>query len=208
MKSLKRMSIFVWILGLWMLPVFCWAAKQKVLFQERLYCMVNGGSVRIYLLKEEWTIRCWDYIIVLNKYLKDEYNTIMQILSNRRRWDDILYWNNLFEQKKEQFLKLFSQKNTIQTAMDTFEEELLSKSKQLLEWTLLNKLDVLDQQINLLEESEDNKTNISPKVEKVKTEINTKKEVIHALLEAERMDSFLDSFSTYLSLFPLNGTWK
>ena len=62
-----------------------------------------------------------DYVSVVNVYLKKEYNSIIQIMANRNRWDDIEYWDELYEEKKAQFLKLFSQRMMIQWAMTKFE---------------------------------------------------------------------------------------
>jgi hypothetical protein len=86
-------------------------------------------------------------------------------MANRNRWDDIEYWDSLYEEKKAQFLKLFSQRMMIQWAMDTFENELLERCKELMWETLENRNTVLDEQIVVLEaELKENSYNV--KVEK------------------------------------------
>ena len=184
-------------------PVF--AVEQD--FQERLYCKFSGNSVRVYLLKEDDTIRCVDYISVVNRYLKKEYDSIAQIMANRNRWDDIEYWESLYEEKKNQFLKLFSQRMMIQNAVETFETELLDRCKLLLWETLEKKKQDLDLQIPVLEEElKMNAYNI--RAEKALQELYNKKRVVASMLEASNMTSFLNEFSIYLTLFPFTQSWK
>ena len=184
-------------------PVF--AVEQD--FQERLYCKFSGNSVRVYLLKEDDTIRCVDYISVVNRYLKKEYDSIAQIMANRNRWDDIEYWESLYEEKKNQFLKLFSQRMMIQNAVETFETELLDRCKLLLWETLEKKKQDLDLQISVLEE--ELKMNVyNIRVEKALQELYNKKRVVASMLEASNMTSFLNEFSIYLTLFPFTQSWK
>ena len=184
-------------------PVF--AVEQD--FQERLYCKFSGNSVRVYLLKEDDTIRCVDYISVVNRYLKKEYDSIAQIMANRNRWDDIEYWESLYEEKKNQFLKLFSQRMMIQNAVETFETELLDRCKLLLWETLEKKKQDLDLQISVLEE--ELKMNVyNIRAEKALQELYNKKRVVASMLEASNMTSFLNEFSIYLTLFPFTQSWK
>jgi len=183
------------------------AKQQEQAFQERLYCKVSENSVRVYLLPDEETIRCLDYIKVVNNYLKNEYDIIMQIIANRNRWDDLEYRNELYDEKKEQFLKLFSQRTMIKKAMTDFEEELLSKSKSFLEETLQTKAEELKIQIAILKDELNNNTN-NYRIEKTLNELETKESIVEELLIANTMDSFLQTFSIYLTLFPFSTSWK
>ena len=184
-------------------PVF--AVEQD--FQERLYCKFSGNSVRVYLLKEDDTIRCVDYISVVNRYLKKEYDSIAQIMANRNRWDDVEYWESLYEEKKNQFLKLFSQRMMIQNAVETFETELLDRCKLLLWETLGKKKQDLDLQIPVLEE--ELKMNVyNIRAERALQELYSKKRVVVSMLEAPNMTTFLNEFSIYLTLFPFTQSWK
>ena len=198
---MKKIVILLFILLSF--PVF--AVEQD--FQERLYCKFSGNSVRVYLLKEDDTIRCVDYISVVNRYLKKEYDSIAQIMANRNRWDDVEYWESLYEEKKNQFLKLFSQRMMIQNAVETFETELLDRCKLLLWETLEKKKQDLDLQIPVLEEElKMNAYNI--RAEKALQELYNKKRVVASMLEASNMTSFLNEFSIYLTLFPFTQSWK
>ena len=195
--------IFILALFLFTLPVF--AVEQN--FQERLYCKFADNSVRVYLLQEEDTTRCMDYIAVVNVYLKKEYNSIIQIMANRNRWDDIDYWESLYEEKKAQFLKLFSQRMMIQWAMKTFEDELLDRCQQLMWETLETKNNSLDEQIIVLEEElKENAYNV--KVEKALQDLKYKKQIVEKMIAANEMTSFLEAFSVYLTLFPFAQSWK
>lgn len=199
MKKLVIIILFI----LLSFPVF--AVEQD--FQERLYCKFSGNSVRVYLLKEDDTIRCVDYISVVNRYLKKEYDSIAQIMANRNRWDDVEYWESLYEEKKNQFLKLFSQRMMIQNAVETFETELLDRCKLLLWETLEKKKQDLELQIPVLEEElKMNEYNI--RAEKALQELYNKKRVVVSMLEASNMTSFLNEFSIYLTLFPFTQSWK
>lgn len=199
MKKLVIIILFI----LLSFPIF--AVEQD--FQERLYCKFSGNSVRVYLLKEDDTIRCVDYISVVNRYLKKDYDSIAQIMANRNRWDDVEYWESLYEEKKNQFLKLFSQRMMIQNAVETFETELLDRCKLLLWETLEKKKQDLDLQIPVLEEElKMNEYNI--RAEKALQELYNKKRVVASMLEAPNMTSFLNEFSIYLTLFPFTQSWK
>jgi hypothetical protein len=77
---MKKLIVVVSCL-LFLFPVF--AVEQN--FQERLYCKFADNSVRVYLLKEDDTTRCNDYVAVVNVYLKKEYDSIIQIMANRNR---------------------------------------------------------------------------------------------------------------------------
>ena len=198
-----RKFLFIFICFLFVSPVF--AVEQN--FQDRLYCKFSENSVRVYLLKEDETTRCVDYISVVNGYLKKEYDAIIQIMANRNRWDDVEYWESLYEEKKAQFLKLFAQRMMIQNAMNTFEMELLDRCKLLLWETLENRIVQLDAQILVLEEEfQENSYNI--RVEKALQELYNKKHVVEAMIAAENMTSFLNEFSVYLTLFPFTQSWK
>ena len=199
---MKKLIVIV-ALFLFILPVF--AVEQD--FQERLYCKFADNSVRVYLLQEEDTTRCMDYIAVVNVYLKKEYDSIIQIMANRNRWDDVEYWEELYEEKKAQFLKLFSQRMMIQWAMKIFEDELLDRCKQLMWETLETKNNSLDEQIFVLEEEfKENPYNV--KVEKALQELKYKKQIVEKMITANEMTSFLDAFSVYLTLFPFAQSWK
>ena len=128
-------------------------------------------------------------------------------MANRNRWDDVEYWESLYEEKKNQFLKLFSQRMMIQNAVETFETELLDRCKLLLWETLEKKKQDLDLQISVLEE--ELKMNVyNIRAEKALQELYNKKRVVASMLEASNMTSFLNEFSIYLTLFPFTQSWK
>ncbi len=199
---MKKLIVVVSCL-LFLFPVF--AVEQN--FQERLYCKFADNSVRVYLLKEDDTTRCNDYVAVVNVYLKKEYDSIIQIMANRNRWDDIEYWDSLYEEKKAQFLKLFSQRMMIQWAMNKFEEELLERCKELMWETLEMRNKELDDQIVVLEnELRENAYNI--RVAKALQELKNKKQIVEKMITANEMTSFLEAFSVYLTLYPFAQIWK
>jgi len=87
--------------------------------------------------------------------------------------------------------------------MTDFEEELLSKSKSFLEETLQTKAEELKIQIAILKDELNNNTN-NYRIEKTLNELETKESIVEELLIANTMDSFLQTFSIYLTLFPFS----
>ena len=198
-KSYILFFIFCWLFVPW--GVF---AQQISDFQRKLSCKVSENAVRVYLLQEPETLKCQDYLSILNRHLKAEYQTMLQIQSNLNRWDDVGYRNSLYESKKSQFLKLFAKRRMIQTAVNEFETELLSKSKGFLEPTLLEKQKKLQEVRNQIEQSQE----MTSSTKKSLTELKSKQEVITKLLSAETMDTFIKQFTVYLTLFPIAQWWK
>jgi len=133
----KKVLVLLFLFGVFFwLDVSYWTTNS---FQDRLYCNVTDNSVSVYLMKEEWMLKCKDFISVLNDYLTEEYNVLIQVMINRNRWDDYEYWNNLYEVKKSKFLNLFLQRKSIQNAMNDFESDFLLKSQEFLEPSLLER---------------------------------------------------------------------
>lgn len=111
------------------------------------------------------------------------------------------YRKSLYETKKAQFLKLFSQRKMIQSAMNEFESELLTKSKAFLEPILLDKQQKIQETLTQIGELASE--NMSFSTRKLLTELHTKQEVISLMLAADSMDTFSKTFTKYLTLFPL-----
>lgn len=198
-KSYILFFIFCWLFVPW--GVF---AQQISDFQRKLSCKVSENAVRVYLLQEPETLKCQDYLSILNRHLKSEYQTMLQIQANLNRWDDIDYRKSLYNAKKSQFLKLFAQRRMIQTAVNEFESELLGKSKGFLGPTLLEKQKKLQEVRNQIEQSQE----MTSSMKKSLAELKSKQEVITKLLSAETMDTFIKQFTVYLTLFPIAQWWK
>lgn len=178
------------------------SAQSASDFQRKLYCKVSENSARVYLYQEKETLKCQSYITVLNGYLKTEYQNLIQVMTNRNRGDDLVYWDALFVEKKEQFLKLFAQKHLIQLAMQEFETELLTKSKLFLQPSLLEKQTALEKAIASVEEDLQHDPS-DLQLQRSLTQLKLKQTVIDALLLTETMDDFMKEFTSYLTLFPL-----
>ena len=203
MIPMKKSYISFFVLACLCIP---WAvfAQQTSDFQKKLSCKVTENAVRVYLLQEPETLKCQDYLSVLDSYLKSEYQTMLQIQTNLNRWDDIDYRKSLYNAKKSQFLKLFAQRRMIQTAVNEFESELLGKSKGFLEPTLLEKQRKLQETRYQIEQSQE----MTFSTKKSLAELKSKQEVITKLLSAETMDVFIRQFTIYLTLFPIAQWWK
>lgn len=196
---MKKILIFLFSLLL-LIPLSSTSANSD--FQKKLSCKVIENSVRVYLIPGEDTLKCSEYIKVVNTYLKREYETIIQILTNMNRGDDKNYWSQLYTSKKDQFLKLFSQKRMIESAMQDFEQELLDKSKLFLQPSLLEKQTALKQAIATTKENIDAAPQDALLLKALK-DLENKLLLVDALFTSETMDSFMLSFTQYLTLFPL-----
>lgn len=202
-----KKQIFLWVLLSSLLrgTASTYAASN---FQKKLSCKVAENAVRVYLVQENETLKCEEYLTVINSYLKTAYQDLTQIMNNLNRWDDRLYRSSLYESKKKLFLKLASQKNMIQGAMEDFENELLSKSKLFLQNTLLEKQQGLQTAISETEKELAQSSGNTFNLEKTLSELNLKLEMINLLLTADSMDTFMKNFESYLTLFPLPEVWK
>lgn len=67
---------------------------------------------------------------MLNINLKQEYSSLLQIMNNLSRGDDRQYRQELYDAKKEVFLRLFSQIKQIETAVQDFQTSLLKKCQE------------------------------------------------------------------------------
>ena len=199
--------IFLWVLLSSLLrgTASTYAASN---FQKKLSCKVTENAVRVYLVQESETLKCQEYLTVINSYLKTAYQDLTQIMNNLNRWDDRSYRSSLYESKKKLFLKLASQKNMIQGAMEDFENELLSKSKLFLQNTLLEKQQGLQTAISETEKELAQSSGNTFNLEKTLSELTLKLEMINLLLTADSMDTFMKNFESYLTLFPLPEVWK
>ena len=200
----KKVLVLLFLFGVFFwLDVSYWTTNS---FQDRLYCNVTDNSVSVYLMKEEWMLKCKDFISVLNDYLTEEYNVLIQVMINRNRWDDYEYWNNLYEVKKSKFLNLFLQRKSIQNAMNDFESDFLLKSQEFLEPSLLERKQVTEIQLlavnKVLLDSAWNK-----EVKKAKETLEEKISVIDKMLLSQNMNEFIVYFSRYLTLFGYTS-WK
>lgn len=151
-------------------------------------------------------LKCRDFISVLNDYLTEEYNILIQVMINRNRWDDYEYWNDLYEVKKSKFLNLFLQRKAIQNAMNDFESDFLLKSQEFLEPSLLERKQASEIQLlavnQVLFDSAWNK-----ELKKAKETLEEKISVIDKMLQSQNMTEFIVYFTRYLTLFGY-ASWK
>jgi len=65
--------IFLWVLlsSLLRSSASTYAASN---FQKKLSCKVTENAVRVYLVQESETLKCEEYLTVINSYLKTTYH--------------------------------------------------------------------------------------------------------------------------------------
>ena len=168
-------------------------------FSERLYCQLGETSVRVYLLQEEETFKCTEYRRLLDSYLRREYSSIMQVIANMNRGDDVEYRRALYEEKKQLFFKLFSQIKLIENAVSDFQSNLLVRSQEFIRDELTKKR----QEFVSMKEDYEQQLLQSPYSTFLPKKIAQLKDIeglIERLLTTKEMDIFVRDLGQYLTL--------
>lgn len=173
-------------------PVF---AAQK--FNERLYCKATSTSVRIYLFEEKDTFKCKQYLEAINNNLREEYNSLLQVMTMLNRGEDYAYWKDLFEKKKHKFLNLFGLLKKIENSIQEFQLDFLKKSQNFIASSLEEHLK------QLTNKKEDLMNQLALQydllVEKKLLQTNLLIQTINVLKDTQDIDSFLQALDRYLS---------
>lgn len=191
---MKKIWIWLSMIGLLLSvsPVF---AAPK--FNERLYCKATANSVRIYLFAEKETFKCSQYLQAINKNLRDEYESLSQVIAMLNRGDDYAYRKELFDSKKQSFLKLFALLKKIENAISEFQTGFLEKSQKFVAPSL-------EQHLKQLQMQKEDLTNQLAVWHDfwVEKELNTTQltmQTINVLLQTKDIDAFLQALDRYLS---------
>lgn len=72
-------------------------------------------------------MKCQTYLDTIYQLALKKYNEISVIRSYIEQGDDVYYWNNIFEDKKAEFLQLVNYRVQIKTAISKFESALFDK---------------------------------------------------------------------------------
>lgn len=174
-------------------------------FSERLYCQSRGDAVRVYLFEEEETYKCDAYLAVLNINLKQEYSSLLQIMNNLSRGDDRQYRQELYDAKKEVFLRLFSQIKQIETAVQDFQTSLLKKCQEFIFSSVEKEKSDLEAQLSPLQNQDVVMMTFAQQTQLQKLQSHLAN--LQILQQTEDIDAFVSALEKYFT-FKYGNLWK
>ncbi len=194
----------LWILIF--LPFLINTSYARSKFSNRLYCLVQGNSARVYLMQEPSTYKCSDYLSTFNFEFRKRFLDLQQIEKNLKRGDDIEYRTNLYEAKRASILSLYEQIQTLKKTMEEFESSFLMRAQDYVSIRILTLRDNLThQQLRLQEEL---LAQYSPQKQKRLLQIETILDHLRIVQNTKDIDEFYNSLQQYLSLLNTLNLWK
>lgn len=188
------------------LPFLINASYARSKFSNRLYCLVQGNSARVYLMQEPSTYKCSDYLLTFNFEFRKRFLDLQQIEKNLKRGDDIEYRTNLYEAKRVSILSLYDQIQTLKKTMEEFESSFLMRAQDYVSVRVLALRDNLThQQLRLQEEL---LAQYSPQKQKRLLQIETILDHLRIVQNTKDIDEFYNSLQQYLSLLNTLNLWK
>lgn len=188
------------------LPFLINASYARSKFSNRLYCLVQGNSARVYLMQEPSTYKCSDYLSTFNFEFRKRFLDLQQIDKNLKRGDDIEYRTNLYEAKRASILSLYEQIQTLTKTMEEFESSFLMRAQDYVAVRILTLRDNLThQQLRLQEEL---LAQYSPQKQKRLLLIESILDHLRIVQNTKDIDEFYNSLQQYLSLFNTLNLWK
>lgn len=188
------------------LPFLINASYARSKFSNRLYCLVQGNSARVYLMQEPATYKCVDYLSTFNFEFRKRFIDLQQIDKNRKRGDDIEYRTNLYEAKRASILSLYDQIQTLKKTMEEFESSFLMRAQDYVSVRVLALRDNLTHE--LLRLQEELLAQYSPQKQKRLLQIETILDHLRIVQNTKDIDEFYNSLQQYLSLLNTLNLWK
>ena len=188
------------------LPFLINASYARSKFSNRLYCLVQGNSARVYLMQEPATYKCADYLSTFNFEFRKRFIDLQQIDKNRKRGDDIEYRTNLYEAKRASILSLYDQIQTLKKTMEEFESSFLMRAQDYVSVRVLALRDNLTHE--LLRLQEELLAQYSPQKQKRLLQIETILDHLRIVQNTKDIDEFYTSLQQYLSLLNTLNLWK
>ncbi len=194
----------LWILIF--LPFLINASYARSKFSNRLYCLVQGNSARVYLMQEPSTYKCADYLSTFNFEVRKRFLDLQQIDKNLKRGDDIEYRTNLYEAKRASILSLYDQIQTLTKTMEEFESSFLIRAQDYVSVRVLALRDNLTHE--LLRLQAELLAQYSPQKQKRLLLIETILDHLRTIQNTKDIDEFYNSLQQYLSLLNTLNLWK
>ena len=188
------------------LPFLINASYARSKFSNRLYCLVQGNSARVYLMQEPATYKCSDYLLTFNFEVRKRFLDLQQIDKNLKRGDDIEYRTTLYEAKRASILSLYEQIQTLTKTMEEFESSFLMRAQDYVSVRVLALRDNLTHE--LLRLQEELLAQYSPQKQKRLLQIETILDHLRIVQNTKDIDEFYNSLQQYLSLLNTLNLWK
>ena len=177
--------------------------QTSAYLEDKVYCSFSWEEVVIYLKKEEGTNKCAEYIKAIQQLAKDKYDESMLVLNYIDQGDDVLYRQEIFEVKKQEFLKLVRQQSNILLMIQNFEHKFFLMYQELLAESLIPYLENL-------KKSQLQRQSLDPYDEKtriISQQIAQQILIVQTILNATNLDEIMNQVSAYLYLEKQLG-WK
>ena len=165
---------------------------------DKIYCELAGEHLTIYVKKEAGLYKCADYIGAIEHLARAKYDEVMLVVEYIDQGDDVGYRKEVFEIKKQEFLKLVRYRAKILDAVDSFEEKFFLKYQSALYHELSPYLQTLKSQLNVLE-SAIHHTPTQPLQEK-RRQVAQQILTLEAIFDAQSLDEIMARVPNYLYL--------
>lgn len=182
----------------WLLLMPIWVGSVFGYLEDKIYCQVQGEQLTLYVKKEEGSDKCETTIRALEQMARNKYDEVVLVLDYISQEDNSWYRKEVFEIKKQEFLKILNYKNKIQNAIVSFEEKFFLKYQEALSTELSPYLAVLREQQTLLASSLEIKEHyyIREKYQQISQQISTLEQIFSAI----SLDEIMIQIPSYLYL--------
>lgn len=182
----------------WFLFLPLWVGAVFGYLEDKIYCQVQGEHLTLYVKKEELSDKCETTIRALEQMAKNKYDEIVLVLDYISQEDNSWYRKDVFEIKKQEFLKILNYKNKIQNAIISFEDKFFLKYKEALSTELSPYLSILREQQTLFASFLQLKEHYSirEKYQQISQQIST----LEHIFSASSLDEIMIQIPTYLYL--------
>jgi hypothetical protein len=176
-----------------------WQGQTFGYLEDKMYCKVEGEQITLYIKQEAAAHKCSLYVKVIEQLAKEKYDEIMLVLDYINQKEDVLYRQEIFEVKKQEFLKLIRQKDTILTMIENFEYKFFVKYQELLREELVPYVQTLQQ----VQQELDATHLITPYKEKdyiIYKQVTQQITIVQSVLNATTLDEIINQIPAYLYL--------
>jgi len=196
MKKLLRTLILS--LTLWtILPLF--QGQTFAYLEDKVYCIIEGEQLTIYVKKEEGSHKCAVYIEAVQQLAREKYDEVLLVITYINLGRDTAYRKEVFELKKEEFLKLVKYRTTILTMIQEFEYKFFVKYQESLLQTLTPYLQALVTIQTALEQ--EHQTVFHNEQTRIQyQQITQQILIIQTMFDATTLDEIIDQIPAYLYL--------
>ena len=178
------------------LPLF--RSQTFSYLEDKMYCKVEGEQLTLYVKKEEGLNKCDVYINAIQQLAREKYDEVLLVIHYINQGNDVIYRKEIFELKKQEFLRLVKYRTTILTMIQEFEQKFLVKYQESLRQTLTPYLQTL---LAVEVTFDQNPTSSSDEqVRIVHQQIAQQIIVIQTMFTAATLDEIINQIPAYLYL--------